>query len=305
MEATYQTKLSYNEYLDKYAAYFAALARRLFVDMFIRKKPQNNLKKEFIRQYGLTARQFNSLVYSIIGIVSSYNEVLKIRIQELEGKIAHLEKWLTKQEVKLKKLRGRSEAKAIMKRKRLLFKLHQKRRRLRNLKHMLQKLQKLEAGKTPHICFGGRNLFQKQFHLAENGYLCHSDWLSDWRDARSNQFFVVGSKDESCGNQSCTYLPDNSLRLRVADAFIPEYGQYVTFNNVIFPYGQEHLDKAREIAKRKEKMQDGKTGFEVVCEFIRHVYREVNGLHILGMGDITVTNKLIAFTRELLSATIT
>lgn len=47
------------------------------------------------------------------------------------------------------------------------------------------------------------------------------------------------------------------------------------------------------------EIQQGKTGFEVACEFIRQVYQHVDGLHIMAMGDVAVTNKLIAFTREL------
>jgi len=49
------------------------------------------------------------------------------------------------------------------------------------------------------------------------------------------------------------------------------------------------------------EMQQGKTGFEVACEFIRQIYQQIDGLHIMGMGDVAVTNKLIAFTRELQS----
>ena len=194
MNATFQTKLPYKEYLDQFAAYFSMLARRLFVDLYIRKQPQNILKKEYIGKYGLTARQFNSLVFAIAGIVTSYAELVKLRIAELETKVAYLGKWIEKQEAKLQKLKGRCEPKAILKRKRLLFKLHQKRRRLRNLRHILAKLKKVEAHKTLHICFGGRELFKKQFHLAENGYLCHSDWLYAWEEARNSQFFGTPSQ---------------------------------------------------------------------------------------------------------------
>ncbi|TWH48705.1 methylenetetrahydrofolate reductase [Sporomusa sp. KB1] len=49
------------------------------------------------------------------------------------------------------------------------------------------------------------------------------------------------------------------------------------------------------------EMQQGKTGFEVACEFISQIYQQIDGLHIMGMGDVAVTNKLIAFTRELQS----
>ncbi|MBP2663191.1 MAG: yitJ 3 [Firmicutes bacterium] len=49
------------------------------------------------------------------------------------------------------------------------------------------------------------------------------------------------------------------------------------------------------------EMQQGKTGFEVACEFISQIYQQIDGLHIMGMGDVAVTNKLITFTRELQS----
>jgi homocysteine S-methyltransferase len=49
------------------------------------------------------------------------------------------------------------------------------------------------------------------------------------------------------------------------------------------------------------EMEQGKSGFEVACELIRQVHMHVDGLHIFGMGDVAVTNKLIAFTKELQS----
>ncbi len=50
------------------------------------------------------------------------------------------------------------------------------------------------------------------------------------------------------------------------------------------------------------QMEQGKTGFEVACEFISQIYQQIDGLHIFGMGDVAVTNRLIAYTRELLNS---
>ena len=47
------------------------------------------------------------------------------------------------------------------------------------------------------------------------------------------------------------------------------------------------------------EMEQGKTGFDIACEFIQGIYQEVDGLHIFGMGDIPTTNKLIEVTRDL------
>jgi homocysteine S-methyltransferase len=49
------------------------------------------------------------------------------------------------------------------------------------------------------------------------------------------------------------------------------------------------------------EMEQGKSGFDIACDFIRHVYRQVDGIHIMAMGDVAVTNQLIAFTQELLA----
>lgn len=49
-----------------------------------------------------------------------------------------------------------------------------------------------------------------------------------------------------------------------------------------------------------EEMKQGKSGFDVASEFVREVYDLVDGLHIFAMGDITVTNKIIQYTKSLL-----
>lgn len=50
-----------------------------------------------------------------------------------------------------------------------------------------------------------------------------------------------------------------------------------------------------------KELEQGKSGYEIACEFIRQVYRQVDGIHIFGMGDVAVTNKLINFTKELIN----
>ena len=60
----------------------------------------------------------------------------------------------------------------------------------------------IAAGRI-RLCFGSRRLWRKQHHLEQNGYASHEEWLQDWRDARSNEFFVLGSRDETSGCQLC------------------------------------------------------------------------------------------------------
>ena len=81
--------------------------------------------------------------------------------------------------------------------------VHQKRRRLGNLQSKLAVLEADIAAGQVRLCFGSRRLWRKQRHLAENGYSSHEEWLGDWRNARSDEFFVLGSRDETAGCQLC------------------------------------------------------------------------------------------------------
>ena len=56
--------------------------------------------------------------------------------------------------------------------------------------------------------------------LKANGYGSREAWLEDWRDVRSNEFFVLGSRDETAGCQLCvaSVNDDGTLTLAVADA---------------------------------------------------------------------------------------
>lgn len=69
MIRTYQTRLWNNsvlenkttfQFLQEIAALFGRIERRLFVDLSIRKRSVNKVKKEYQTKYGINARQFNS-----------------------------------------------------------------------------------------------------------------------------------------------------------------------------------------------------------------------------------------------------
>ena len=82
-------------------------------------------------------------------------------------------------------------------------KLHQKKRRLASLEQRLAAMKADHNAGTVRLCFGSRKLFRAQFHIEENGYVSHEQWREDWREARSSKFSIVGSKDETAGNQVC------------------------------------------------------------------------------------------------------
>ena len=123
--------------------------------------------------------------------------------------------------------------------------LHQKKRRLGNLRAKLAKLDAdIDSGRI-RLCFGSRKLWRKQYALEANGYTNHAEWLKDWRGARSDEFFVLGSRDETAGCQLCvaTVAEDGSLtlRLRLPDALVGEQGKHLDIPGVRFKYGHEQV----------------------------------------------------------------
>lgn len=263
MLQTYQTKLrniqlndelSSDRYLKEYGEFFGMLERKLFVQTYIDNNSSTSLKKAFLKQYGITSRQFNSIRMQLDGKVSSFLEKRKLDVKDLQSKTHFLQTVIDKKTAQKDQLHQKlphipqkdpAFPKLVKKYRNIKFYIHQKKRRLRNL---LQKVNKLKSDmelERIRICFGFKKLFHKQFQLEENGYNDHQSWRQEWLESRSSQFLVIGSKDETFGNQSATYNLENILRLRVANRFVEKYGKHIEFPNLTFPYGQQWLDKAK------------------------------------------------------------
>ena len=84
--------------------------------------------------------------------------------------------------------------------------VHQKGRRPADLKLRLAGLKADSAAGRVRLCFGSRRLWRKQNDLEANGYYSHEEWLRDWRDTLSDEFFVLGIRDETGVYQLC-WLP--------------------------------------------------------------------------------------------------
>ena len=225
---TYQTRINGNEdALSAYASLFSVLQRRLFAEVSAG-KPAASLKSEYLRRYGIPARAFNSLRITLEGRMSAARESQKLHRSTLEGLI-------TRSEKQLRSLVGRATP----------HKIHQKRRRLENLRHRHQRVEGDIDADRLRLCFGSKKLWRAQYSLEANGYADHTEWRADWRDARSSEFFVLGSRDETAGCQLCvaTVADDGSLTLRVRmpDCLVVEHGKYITVENVRFAYGHEQV----------------------------------------------------------------
>ena len=75
------------------------------------------------------------------------------------------------------------------------------------------------------LCFGSKRLWRKQHHLEANGYASHQEWLSDWREARSNEFFVLGSRDETAGCQLCVFADSDGFEVDDLEGLVEDLVQ--------------------------------------------------------------------------------
>lgn len=59
----------------------------------------------------------------------------------------------------------------------------------------------------------------------------------------------------------------------------------------------EGIDVPESVISRMEN--DGATGIEIACDLIREIRGVIDGIHIMAMGDVEGTNKIIEFTKSL------
>ena len=267
------------QFLASYADFFSQLERKLFVDLYVRKKPSNGLKVLYCATYQITARQYNSIKSQLDGRVKSKKGLQKLHIEELKDKIKQTENIIKKKiEAKEKshesllKMKGNEKTfpKKVKNYRRLRQFIHQKKRKLHRMQVKLENLQRDIENDVVRLCFGSKSLFHKQFNLQENE-LTFEAWKKEWQEKRAAQCTFIGSKDETYGNQSCTYDTDYNLRIRVSAKDEPKYGKYIVLPNIHFQYGQEQIDQAKILTVGYTKGKGDKKNYykALTCRFVR------------------------------------
>ena len=233
---TYQTRVSEYVGIDRargdgalsaYAGLYGRVERKLFAEVAAGRSA-SSLKSGYLKRYGIPARMFNGVRVSLEGKVASVREQQKLQLDSLGRRIARAQRQIADAAE-----HGRWDQ------------VHQKRRRLVTLQSRSAALEADAAAGRVRLCFGSKRLWQKQRHLEQHGYASHQEWLGDWQDARSDEFFVMGSRDETAGCQLCvaTVADDGTLtlRLRMPDCLASQHGQYLTIEGVHFNHGHEQV----------------------------------------------------------------
>jgi len=238
--------------LHDYAVLYGIVERKLFAD-FARGKELASLRSAYLLRYGITSRQFNAIRTGLEGKIDSIRELNKAHVLDVEAKI----KSVTRRMRDTIKSRDK-HLKVLTQSTRLSDKARQKvqaivegkdeaiwraRCKLDRLNNQLTELKSDKVG----LCFGSAKLFNAQHHLAENGYADHREWKHDWTAARSGQFFVQGSKDETAGCQGGVLVDHGdhfTLQVRLPHSLAAVYSKKHVLLRLNFSYGAELLRHA-------------------------------------------------------------
>ena len=233
---SYQTRIAVYEGIDRadgdaalsaYAALYGEVQRKLFADVAADGSAVSK-KSEYIEKHGIPARLFNAVRITLDGKMSAVRGSQLLQLDSLRRRVSRAEKQVDKAEQECQ-----------------WRQVHGKRRRLVNLRFRLSGLEADLADGRVRLCFGSKKLWRKQYDLKANGYGSHEAWLEEWRDVRSNEFFVLGSRDETAGCQLCVAsIADDgtlTLRLRMPDGLAGLHGKYLVVPNVRFAYGHEKV----------------------------------------------------------------
>ena len=255
---TYRTRINVSDEVDgdltKCAYLLSKVERSLFKDYYQKNGDINDIKSSYIKRFGITARQFNSCRIKLKGKASSFKALLKERKSNLETRIRNLKKHI-------KNLKDP-------------FKKHHKKRLLFKLEKKLELLTKDVKDNKIRICFGSKKLFRKQFSLEENAFSSHEEWKKTWQDKRNDSFFLVGSKDETKGNQNCQITINGdcfNLTVRLPNCFSRKA---LTIENLSFAYGQEDIIRAVDENEKRKNFIKAKKPYSHLGKALSYLFKK-------------------------------
>lgn len=178
--------------LSARAALESRIERKLYAALRTGRKFTGDLGTNFYQQFRISAATLNGIHRRLKSKLDAISELAKLRVAELEVRIAALRRKIAGTEKLCRATNGE-------RRRRLRFSLHQHKRHLATLQ--ARQIRAKQQVDDPNICFGTRKLFNAQHHLAANGFDDHKDWLRSWRSARDSQFFIAGDARRISGNQ--------------------------------------------------------------------------------------------------------
>jgi IS605 OrfB family transposase len=212
---------SFYPVLDYIGNYYAYLERKLYNTWWHNKDIitndfENDLKSDYIEKYKIPGRFFNSLSYAVKGYIKLDKENLDLKINNYKVKIKDLKSDIKKIRNKLKSFMS------DYKKERLHNAIIRKQCKIDRLTNLIKTV------KPKKRVFGSKHFYKSQFSNKEYKN-DHKSWHDTWKMSRDYHFDLIGSKDESNGNQLCQYYHNTNgefLSIRLPD-IMSDYKKYI------------------------------------------------------------------------------
>lgn len=185
-----EAKIEYTALLDVWGNKYESMRRAGIADMQ-RGMSEAEIEKTYQSRFNIQWAWADSLATEVRQTYKQLTTAKKLNIaritEQIKKKVARA-KAIFKSLSKVKNPTSSQRNKALGLRSKLL-----------KIESLKKQLVQLKSTDRLHICMGSKKLFDAQYHLAENGYNSHEEWLSDWRKKRGGRFFCVGKSTKGGG----------------------------------------------------------------------------------------------------------
>ncbi|MDJ0534478.1 MAG: hypothetical protein QNJ70_18695 [Xenococcaceae cyanobacterium MO_207.B15] len=185
-----EAKIKYNQILDVLGLKYESMRRTGLNDMQ-HGMSENEIEKSYQSRFNIQWAWADSIAREVKQTHSQLTTAKKLNIARIKEQI----KKKTKKAQKIFKSLSHIKNPTV-KQKNQLLGLKSKLLKIQSLKNQLNQLKSTER---LYICFGSKKLFNAQYHLEENGYSNHKEWLADWQKKRGGRVYCVGKSANGGG----------------------------------------------------------------------------------------------------------
>ena len=223
-----ESKIEFHPFLEDWGNYYQSLLRRALND---RQKglSETEIEKTYQIRFDIQWAWADSLATNASQV---YDQLTTAKENQIDQIKTDIKAGLTKASQTLEELENAYLNPTSKKSRNLTKKLLGLKSKLKRLQSKKEQLKQLQEAERLQICWGSKKLFKAQYHLEENGYSSHEDWLESWRKKRGGNFYSVG-KGSIKGNNPVTKIYHRSGDLFTVKIIVPrcyqeEYGQSIS-----------------------------------------------------------------------------
>ena len=196
-----EAKIEYNPILEVLGNKYESIRRTGLNDMQ-RGMSENEIEKSYQSRFNLQWAWADSIATEVKQTYSQLTTAKKLNIARLKEQIqkkTKKAKAIFKSLFKVKNPTPKQKNQALGLKSKIL--------KIQSLKKQLAELQSTDR---LHICFGSKKLFNAQYHLKENDYSSHDEWLTDWQKKRGGRFFCIGKSQHGGGTMIKVFHVDDA-----------------------------------------------------------------------------------------------